>query len=201
MSPPGPGFDNNEDALLIRKALHGDMEAFKKIIDQNQKLVISMVFKMIQQGEDREDICQEIFIKVYEKLHTFQLRSKLSTWIANITFNHCTNFLKKKKTLLIDDIYKTQGGEEHSEDYFIELPGSEKYPDELIMNKELSMQLQKAMEQLSVIQKTIIQLFHQNDLSLDEIAVVTALPVNTVKSHLFRARSILKVEMLKHLNS
>src|SRR5690349_13834469 len=60
-----------ETDILIRRALKGDMGAYRAIIEQNQRLVVSLVYKMVQQKEDREDMCQEIFIKVYEKLGSF----------------------------------------------------------------------------------------------------------------------------------
>lgn len=202
MSPLQNDLTQNEEALIINEVLHGDVNAYKKIIAQNQKLVAALVYKMVHRKEDREDLCQEIFLKVYEKLNSFRFQSKLSTWIANIAFNHCINFLKKKKTFFLNGIYKDSESDEENigEDYASELRSLDKNPDQLIANKELSLYLQKSMESLSLIQKTIVHFFHQNDFSLDEIATITGLPLNTVKSHLFRARTILKSEMLKYLN-
>lgn len=181
-----------ETDILIKRALKGDMSAYRILIVQNQKLVASLVYKMVQQKEDREDLCQEIFIKVYEKLGSFRFQSKLSTWIAHIAFNHCANFLKKRKLFLLNDMYDESASEE-----FITY---EKHPEQKMMNKELYAYLNKSMESLSLIQRTVTQLFHYNEFSLEEIAAVTELPVNTVKSHLFRARAILKTEMLKYYN-
>jgi RNA polymerase sigma-70 factor (ECF subfamily) len=202
MSPRQEDLNASEEALLIKKALYGDMNAYKSIIVQNQKLVASMVYKMVRQKEDREDLCQEIFLKIYEKLGMFRFQSKLSTWIANIAFNHCVNFLKKKKALFLNDLHidKESVDESIADDYIPELTSYEKHPDQQMANKELSFYLEKSMDSLTLIQKTIIQLFHQNEFSLEEITMITALPVNTVKSHLFRARAILRIEMLKYLN-
>jgi RNA polymerase sigma factor (sigma-70 family) len=201
MSPPHRSYTTDEDARLVTKILHGDTHAYKLVIEQYQKLVVSLVYKMVEQKEDREDLCQEIFLKVYEKLHTFKFQSKLSTWIATIAFNHCTNFLKKKKSVQIDDIY-TITGEDNADgfrSFWLNLPGPEKYPDQEMLNKELSKYILKSMDSLSMIQKTVIQLFHQDEFSLDEIALITSLSVNTVKSHLFRGRAIVKAELLKYL--
>jgi RNA polymerase sigma-70 factor (ECF subfamily) len=202
MSPQEKDFNSNDEAYLIKRVLHGDMDSFKQIIIQNQKLVASIVFKMVQQQEDREDLCQEIFLKVYDKLSTFKFHSKLSTWIAHIGFNHCANFLKKNKTILIKDIHPVNydTDENMPQGYVQEIVSYNRNPDQQILNKELNKYLLKSIESLSIIQKTIVHLFHQNEFSLDEIATITALPVNTVKSHLFRARTILKSEMLKYLN-
>lgn len=189
MSSPRNHYILADEASLVKKALRGDTNAFSIIVEQYQKLVISIVNRMVHQNEDREDMYQEIFLKVYEKLNTFRFEAKLSTWIANIAFNHCANFLKKKKFELFDD-------SNTEETAFATEPD----PGHKMLNRELGMYLEKSMDNLSVIQRTIIQLFHQHEFSLDEVAVITALPVNTVKSHLFRGRAIIKTQMLKYLN-
>jgi RNA polymerase sigma factor (sigma-70 family) len=201
MSPPRHNYTPDEEAALVRKILQGDTSAYQIIIEGYQRLVMSLVYKMVAQKEDREDLCQEIFLKAYEKLGTFRFQSKLSTWIANIAFNHCSNFLKKKKAVLLDDIDRSKN--ESDGDSWnaneLDLAGTDKHPDQQMMQKELSIYILKSMERLSLIQKTVIQLFHQDEFSLDEIAVITSLPVNTVKSHLFRGRAIVKAEILKYL--
>jgi RNA polymerase sigma factor (sigma-70 family) len=202
MSSPGHSDTTDDEARLVRKILQGDTESYRFIVEKYQRLVISLVYKMISQKEDREDLCQEIFLKVYEKLGTFKFQSKLSTWIANIAFNHCANFLKKKKSVLLDDIYsgRDEDGAEGSRDNWLDIPGPGNHPDQQMLNKELSTYLLKSMDRLSLIQKTVIQLFHQDEFSLDEIAVITSLSVNTVKSHLFRGRALVKAELYNYLN-
>ena len=192
----------HDDALLVRAVVGGNTEAFKKLVHQYERLVCSIVFKIIDQKEDREDICQEVFIKVYDKLPHFRFQSKLSTWIGNIAFNHTVNFLKKKKLVLLEDLYGSKA--DSDEEYFTEIPFEAKdadmMPDELLFNKEKKELLGQRIESLPLIQKTILQLFHREEMSLEEISTITALPVNTVKSHLFRARKTLKNEMVKQLN-
>lgn len=201
MPPPDHYHNPTDEALLVRKVLHGDANAYTTIVEQHQKLVVSIVNRMVQQNEDREDLYQEIFLKVYEKLGTFRFQSKLSTWIANIAFNHSANFLKRRRSVLLDDVYPAHAGnEENVAAGAHEVSGSEPDPGQKMLNRELGMYLMKSMDGLSVLQRTIIQLFHQHEFSLDEIAVITNLPVNTVKSHLFRGRAIIKTQMLKYLN-
>jgi RNA polymerase sigma-70 factor (ECF subfamily) len=81
-----------------------------------------------------------------------------------------------------------------------ELKDADNLPDEMLLNKEKKQMLGNSIEGLPLLQKTILQLFHREEFSLDEVASITALPVNTVKSHLFRARKTLKNEMVKQLN-
>lgn len=195
--PDPSAFDNEEDALLVAGVLRGDMGAFKKLVERYEKLVVSIVFKMIARVEDSEDICQDVFLKVYERLSTFRFQSKLSTWIGSIAFNTCVNFLQKRKTVFMDDILNPGYNEDdvpiHVTSY---APGPT--PHQQLEARERQALLIKCIEKLSIIQKTVLQLFHHNELSLMEISAITALPVSTVKSHLFRARKLLKEEMNKY---
>lgn len=183
----------NEDALLVAAIVRKDLNAFRKLVVRYERLVISIVFKMISQKEDSEDICQDVFLKVYEKLPTFRFQSKLSTWIGNIAFNTCVNFLKKKKYILLEDMgTEINDDNEFQNQMERSIEDLSAAPDEKLLQKEQGSLLKKGIGHLSVIQKTVLQLFHQEQLSLLEISEITGLPVSTVKSHLFRARKYLK---------
>ena len=200
MPAPFPPDHDIEEAKLVKQVLGGSNEAFRQLIGRYEKLVCSIVFRMIDQREDREDICQEVFINVYDKLSSFRFQSKLSTWIGHIAFNRSVNFLKKKRHLLIEDIYRPAGDDQDlpMQDENMELKDLHPLPDEKLLNKERALLLSEALKKLSPVQRTITQLFHQQGFSLDEITSITGLPGNTVKSHLFRSRKILKDEVLKN---
>ena len=184
-----------DEKILIKSVLLKDRAAFEKLIHQYEGLVMHIAGPLIRNEKDREDICQDVFLKVYEKLHTFQSRSKLSTWIGNIAYNTCINFLQKKKHLLLDDIFKP--GNDH-ENFFSKTETQS--PEGLLIQKEEGKLLGIAVDKLPPIQKTLLLLFHQDELSLDEISVIIEMPVNTVKSHLFRARANLKEMLLQYKN-
>ncbi|MGB8194188.1 MAG: sigma-70 family RNA polymerase sigma factor [Chitinophagaceae bacterium] len=201
MPDPLPPDHDIEEAILVKHVLGGNRDAFRQLIRRYERLVCSIVFKMIDGKEDREDICQEVFINVYDKLSSFRFQSKLSTWIGNIAFNKAVNFLKKRKYQLLEDMYRPIGDDSETLKYeeTAELTDALPLPDEKLFNKERIVLLHKAMNRLTPVQRTIVQLFHQQDCSLDDITSITGLPVNTVKSHLFRARKTLKSEVLKKL--
>lgn len=178
---------NIDDRLLVRQVLSGNRKAFEQLVRQYEGLVLHIVTPIIGHTADREDICQDIFIKVYEKLETFQFRSKLSTWIGNIAYNTSINFLQKRKNILMGDLFSEQPGVDFSEETF--------NADEILIEKENTKLLLMAVDRLPGIQKSILLLFHMDELSLEEISQLMEIPVNTVKSHLFRARKSLK-EML-----
>ena len=186
---------NDEDWLLVRKTLRGDTEAFREIIKRQEKLVAGIVFKMVKHPGDRQDLCQDIFLKAFERLHSFRFQSKFSTWLGAIAFNHCVNHLRQRKQQVDTPPTNDCIGEGKE----LQLSSSLKKPDEQLLDSEIRIVLQQCLETLSGVQQTIIHLFHMEGLSLQEISVLTSLPVNTVKSHLFRARTILKKRLNRYL--
>ena len=86
-----------DDKALVSQVISGDRLAFRVLIKQNEKLVGHMIARLIDRHQDREELCQYVFLKVYEKLGEFTFQSKLSTWIATIAYRHGINHLRKKK--------------------------------------------------------------------------------------------------------
>lgn len=177
-----------DERLMVNEVLSGKRTAFIKLIKQYEALVLHIVTPLIGINADREDICQDVFLKVYEKLDTFQFKSKLGTWIGNIAYNTSINFLQKKKNILLSNLVSPE-----NEISFLENADADfNNPEKIIIEEENIKQLNKAIDTLNEFQKAVLLLFHQDELSLDEISIVMEMPVNTVKSHLFRARNLLK---------
>ena len=183
-------YTNNEERWLVEQVLSGNRKAIGQLVIQYERLVLHIVTPLIGVNEDREDLCQDIFLKIFEKLHTFEFRSKLSTWIGNIAYNSSLNFMKKKRNILFSEL-----AIDHDDDISPVSTMINEDPGQLMVAKEQLSFLQHAIDQLPPVQRTIILLFHYHDLSLDEISVVTGDPINTVKSHLFRARKKLKEKL------
>ena len=177
------------DESLVQAVLRGDREAFRTIVANNEKLVTHIVFRMVKQTQDREDLCQEVFLKVYDKLNTFRFGSKLSTWIGSIAFNTCINFLRKKKLVLLDSDHEQ---DEENPHFPAQQKDTSMRPDELLVNKERNKLLWKYVDELPPVQQTMISLFHRQEFSLDEIATIMDMPMGTVKSYLHRARQSLR---------
>ena len=140
---------------------------------------------MIPNQVDREDICQDVFVKVYQNLERFQFRSKLSTWIARIAYTTCLNHLDKKRLPLYED---TVSEGETVDD----CAGSGHRPDEWTQLRQASVRLCEEIDNLPVIYGTIVSLFHLHEMHYAEIGQVLSLPEGTVKSYLFRARRMLR---------
>ena len=186
------------DKILVESTLAGNHQAFASIIRQTEGLVSAIVYKMVTNAEDRKDIAQDIYLKAYHKLSGFKFQCKLSTWIAQIAYNTCFSWLEKKKLVLPDP----PRGESDAFDDPLELlsnplTGVFAHREELLVfEKQRARIIQAELEKLSPIYKTILSLFHQEEMSYAEIAAITGLPEGTLKSYLFRARKQLKDNLL-----
>ena len=189
--------NKEEDQLLVEKVLRGDTGSFAVIIKKTERLVAQIIFKMISSPEDRKDLAQEVYLKVYKNLRGFQFQCRLTTWIAQITYNACINHLRKKKLILVDD------GAMESENEVIEmlqnkLHAGKNDSEAFLFNKELAQILQAEIEKLPPLYKTLITLYHNEELSYIEIVEITGLSEGTLKSDLFRARKKLRENILLH---
>ncbi|MFK8101450.1 MAG: RNA polymerase sigma factor [Saprospiraceae bacterium] len=187
--------EERTDQELVKEILEGNPQIFQTIIANTQGLVISIVYKMIKNEEDRKDLMQEVYLKVYGKLASFRFKAKLSTWIGTIAYNTCLNYLAKKK---IPILKVTDGKEKETwESIETQLPTNFKnQPEGELFKKERAEILTVEIANLSPLYKTLITLYHQKELSYKEIGQITGLTEGTLKSYLFRARKELKDRLL-----
>lgn len=186
--------NNYTDKYLIEKVLGGNTGAFSTIIKNTERLVAQIVFKMIANKEDRKDIAQDIYLKTFKKLESFKFQSKLSTWIGQIAYNTCLNYLKKKKLIFLDN--SDNETQEEVLKNFSNKINLDNETEKQIFQKDLSEILTTEIEKLSPIYKVLINLYHNEELSYLEISQITQLPEGTVKNYLFRARKTLKENLL-----
>jgi len=184
------------DEVLVKAVLAGREEAFKTMIRQYERLVLQIVFRMVRRKADREDLCQDIFLKVYDKLSSFRFGSKLSTWIGSIAYNTCVNYLRRNRINLFGQHDREEEEQDMSMNVFDRFESSHQ-PDELFIAKENKTMLWKMVEELSPMQQTVIGLFHQQEMKMEEMSELMNIPMGSVKSHLHRARQALKSRILE----
>lgn len=190
-------MEENEktDKELVKKILEGNTQIFEIVITKTQGLVLSIIYKMIKDEEDQKDLTQEVYLKAFNKLGSFNFKAKLSTWIATITYNTCLNHLSKKKLPMLNlSDNKEKSSRELIENQFF-LNTEIQTEDPLIKQERIKI-VTAEIEKLPPLFKTIITLFHQQELSYKEIAMITGLPEGTLKSYLYRARKQLKNNLL-----
>jgi len=178
------------EKYLIEQILRGNKAAFGLLVDKYQPLVAHIVFRMVTNSSEREDICQDIFLKVYQNLKKFRFESKLSTWIARIAYNTAINYLEKKKTEFLEDLSPNQF---YLENY---IDGQEQ-PLYIVETQNQKNLLHNEILKLPIKYRMVISLYHLDEMSYAEIGQILDMPVGTVKNYLFRARQILKNKIIK----
>jgi RNA polymerase sigma-70 factor (ECF subfamily) len=179
-----------DDRTLVSRVLTGDTQAFMLLIKQHERLVAHMVGRLIKSEEDREELCQDVFLRVYEKLGEFSFESKLSTWIATIAYRYAINHLRKQK-MLFSDIPE----EEAFTKRFIDVSN----PETITEDRDMDDFILKLVEELPPQYKIVLTLYHLEGMSYPEIGEVTKMPEGTVKNYLFRARNLLKEKVKMYL--
>jgi len=177
-----------EDAVLVKRAAGGDEAAFKSLIRRYKNPVAQIVYKLVRDRNQIEDLAQEIFIKAYQHLGDFDFEHQFASWLFKITNNHCIDYIRKKRLRVysIDDQLKTEDGE-----IGYEIPDSTYEPDLNLLREQKSRLIRQTIESLPKKYREVIVLRHQEELSYEEIAKKTGLPVNTIKVQLFRAREMM----------
>ncbi|WP_462250284.1 RNA polymerase sigma factor [Ekhidna sp.] len=166
-----------DEKQLVRQVLSGSDSAVRMLIGKYERLVIHMVARVVKDDMDREELCQDVFIKVINKLDGFNFESKLSTWIATIAYRMAVNFAKKKKIDQVDiDQVVFDIGEEA----------------EITEQEDMKQFILNLVDQLPVNYKTVLTLFYLDGFSYPEIVEITEMPEGTVKNYIHRARTKLK---------
>ncbi len=174
---------HTEDYELIRRCGEGDTSAFRQLVYKHKDVSLSLVLSIIKDKVIAEDVLQEVFIKVYHKLHTFKFKSAFSTWLYRIVVNTSYNELKKRKDhVRIDHI------EEHTFSLSIEA------------GDRLGMQDQKkyidlALLKLNEDEALILRLFYLCELSIKEIEGITSFKQSKIKVGLHRGRENLSFHL------
>lgn len=180
-------YVKSEEKKLIHQVLKGHKDAFRTLVENYKNLVAHIVFRMINGTEDQEDVCQDIFIKIYENISNFRLQSKLSTWIGRITYNTCLNYLEKKRALICDDVMTEKFSSNAFENSFL--------AD--VVEADIKEKLLFEVDRLPEIYRVIITLYHLEGMKYQDISQVLDKPVGTIKSYLYRARQELRIALQK----
>ncbi len=175
------------DTQLVEQVLNGNENAFRFLVAKHQKLVLHVVGRIVQRREDAEDVCQEVFVKVFRKLNRFRGESRLSTWIATIAYNTSISHVRKQLR--------------KEEDSYDERPrlisdeNSGVFLQNCIEKEEIKKYLLELIEKLPMHYRTVLTLFHLEEFSYKEIEQITGMPEGTIKSYLSRARNLLKEKL------
>lgn len=186
-----------EDSRNIRKALKGDQTAYRAILKKYHDQVYNLLYRMVHDKDEVEDLTQEAFIKAFNSLKNFNEEFAFSTWLYKIATNNCIDYIRKKKlaTFSIDKPIESKDGE-----YSFEIPDSTYEPDKTLIAGQRTKVLEEAVNALPEKYRQVILMRHTEDMDYQEIADALKLPLGTVKAHIFRAREILHKRLRKKIH-
>lgn len=176
---------STEEAALVRRVQARDDLAFREIVDRYQAKVFSIIFGILRNHNDAEDISQQVFAKIYFSIKNFDFRSSLLTWIYKITVNECYDYLRKKRVRKL--VYESDFSEEDSR----RMENSDAVVDRgRPMDTTLAQRdlVVKLLERLPEEERTMIILKEVEGFSVEELSRLSGVNENTIKVKLFRAR-------------
>jgi RNA polymerase sigma-70 factor, ECF subfamily len=190
----GPRSEADTEVDRIKRVQNGDREAFGELVASHERRVFGLVFRLVRNRNDLEDIVQEVFLKAFLAIRSYNFQSSFGTWLGRIAVNHCYDYLRRVRAsrlhtfseLSEEGRHKLEGGQDVSRH---ESPSSERE----IVARDLVGHL---LERAPAGDRVILVLKEMEELSVEEIAEVLKLKPTTVKVRLHRARK----RMLQDMN-
>ena len=175
---------DNEERILIQRCQQGDRTAYQNIFLKYKDTVCNIAYGMFSNVEDAQDMTQEVFIRVFEKISQFRFKSSFSTWLHRIVVNMCISERRKRQK------YVSKVNE--FTDYYEQMRPQVKTPEDELLKKERQSQIQEALAKLKDAHRTILVLREIEELSYEELANVLQCSVGRIKSRLHEARMELR---------
>ncbi len=175
------------DIDLVRSAVAGSESSFEALVKRYQKPITAYIYRMLGDPESSLDVSQEVFIKVFNSLDKYRSEYKFSTWLYRIAHNAAIDHLRRNPL-------NRQSIETENDDgaYQLQLESPHPTPEQERERSEWRSEINEVVKRLPVQYRELILLRHAQDMSYDEIAEITGLPLGTVKNRLFRAREMMR---------
>ncbi|WP_263410640.1 RNA polymerase sigma factor [Terriglobus tenax] len=162
------------------------------MVQEHQQQVFRTLARLVNRRENLEDLAQEVFLRLYRALPSFRGEAMLSTYLYRITVNVAQDEWKRRRR--VDDPLLSLSSKEDESDLPMEerLPGNDRGAERQLLDNEFWSLVQQQMMTLSPVERAVLTMFHQEEQTYEQIAVVLSLPINTVRTHLHRARTRLR---------
>jgi RNA polymerase sigma-70 factor, ECF subfamily len=181
MSVDSPALQPATPDSLIEQCLSGDQAAWETIVRQHWRKVFNVAYKFVGKHDEAEDLAQDIFLKIFKALDTFDRRANFQTWIISIARNLCIDHYRSVRKERETIAREVDAGE-------LTPVSAEIGPEGALERSDLRALLQRALERLPVALRTAVVLRDLQELSYQEIADQLNLPEGTVKSRINRGR-------------
>ncbi|MDR2802911.1 MAG: sigma-70 family RNA polymerase sigma factor [Treponema sp.] len=166
------------DEVIVAEVITGNRDLFRLLVDRHERRVTGLGHSFFHNDDDAADFTQEVFLKAYSALPQFQGRARFSTWLYKIAYTSALNKLNRRKE------YRSLSENEYESVY--------KTPEEDHIRSLIREAVKQAVAELPNKYRVCVDLFFFYECSYDEIGMITGYPVNTIKSHVFRAKKILR---------
>lgn len=180
------------DEILAGQVLQGEMAAYEELVNRYKKSVFHIVYRMVGQYQEAEDIAQEVFLLVYQKLYQFDRSKKFGPWIHRIAVNTTISHIRKKKKIVSISFDESYGRPYENYPALLETD-----PVQIFERKEIMEDISSAMQELPDNYRTVLVLRYQLDMNNPEIADVLGISKENVEVKIHRARKSLRRVLLK----
>jgi RNA polymerase sigma-70 factor (ECF subfamily) len=179
-----PGID--DDRVLVQAVLAGAPGAFETLVRDYQRLCWHIINRMVRHPDDTRELCQDTFLRVHRYLHQYRFESALKSWIGQVAYSVARRHLERKRIPLAEPV----GDDDPIAQ--VELVSDGFDLEAASADNELGALLRAEIEALPPLQRTLLTLYHLDEVPIPEIANITGLAAGTIKSHLFRCRAVLR---------
>lgn len=188
------------DAALMLRVKQGDWGAFTELVEKYKQPVMNLVYRMLHDAAEAEDLSQVVFLQVYKSSGRYEVSSKFSTWLFTIARNLCLNEIRRRTRHPTDslDVVHPDEADRPLQQYEDKKTFS---PPESVLHGELEEKIEQALAELPETQRTAILLCRGDELSYEEIAKVLGCSLSATKSLIHRGRETLKQKLKPYLRS
>lgn len=174
------------DNEIITEVLNGNVEAYTEIIRRHKQRIYRVVYRFAPDLHEANDLLQEVFIKIYRVLNQYDGKASFASWALRVASNLCIDHLRRRKEMLPTP-----------NEALYDIPDHQRNPEETYLHNEETKAIYRAIGELPEKYRLPLILFHQEEMTYEEIAVILKLPMSRVKNRLYRARLVLRKKLMK----
>jgi RNA polymerase sigma-70 factor, ECF subfamily len=175
-------METTTDVATVSRAKSGDADAFRELVEGHSRAVFRVAYRMTGNEHDADDVVQEVFLRAYRQIDTFEERANFSTWVHRIAVNCSLDLLRSRGRHEKHYVRDTEDGE-----MTLNAPSSDPQPDRLLLSSELQQHVSAALERLTGAERTAFVLRHFEGMPVEEIGKALGIQGNAAKHTIFRA--------------